>query len=246
MSGEAVALVTANFGGIDKVKPLPTYHPRVKAFYYTDVDTARTASVEDTQGWDDVIVPNYPRHDFNNRLRARYFKHQIHRLDEMQGFRWLVWADANVCFKDLRIFGEWADALEALPPEKRFMAFRHNSRNTIQEEYDYVMGQMEKGDTYQLARYQYERMPEQMDWIKKMGLNTGAPLYAVTVWMVENSALMGQVLDSLWDQNLRFGLMDQIIYPLVLEHHGVTPTCPEEDLWRNKYWDVTYHQIKDK
>lgn len=100
-----IALVTANFGGIDAVKPLPA-HEGIDAFYYIDQPNADSASAEATKTWTRVIVPNYPRHDFNPRLRARYFKHQIHRLDEVREHRWLVWADGSLQFKDLRFLSE--------------------------------------------------------------------------------------------------------------------------------------------
>jgi hypothetical protein len=71
-----IALVTANFGGIDEVKALPD-HEETDAFYYTD----QSVSPEVARTWTRIINPNYPRYDLNPRLRAKYFKLQIHRLD---------------------------------------------------------------------------------------------------------------------------------------------------------------------
>jgi len=88
---KTIALVTANFGGIDVAKRLPN-RSGIDAFYYTDELSAMAASLEVTSTWTRVIVPIYPRHDFSARLRARYFKHQIHRLDDVRGYNWLAWA----------------------------------------------------------------------------------------------------------------------------------------------------------
>src|SRR4051812_42863245 len=99
-SVDKIALVTANFGGIDDLKPLPP-HDGIDAFYYTDAASFAAAAPPAVKTWTQVIVPNYPRHDFNPRLRGRYFKHQIHRLDEVRNHRWLVWADSSLQFHDL-------------------------------------------------------------------------------------------------------------------------------------------------
>jgi len=64
--GMQIALVTANFGGIDDLKPLPP-HPGIDAYYYTDEATRAAASAEAAATWTRVIVPDYPRHDFGPR-----------------------------------------------------------------------------------------------------------------------------------------------------------------------------------
>jgi hypothetical protein len=76
-----IALVTANFGGIDDIKTLPQ-HDGIDAFYYTDAATRSQADQTAIASWTRVLVPNYPRHDFGSRLRAKYFKLQVHRLDD--------------------------------------------------------------------------------------------------------------------------------------------------------------------
>ena len=98
---DKIALVTSNFGGIDDIKPIPHPHSQIETLYYTDEATINCTPDESKVGWDQICTPNYPRYDFNPRLRGRYFKHQIHRLDEVQDCRWLVWADANIRYEGL-------------------------------------------------------------------------------------------------------------------------------------------------
>ena len=72
-----VALVTANFGGIDTILPFPPQRG-IDAYYYTEARVLSEADAVAAASWTRVILPDYPRYDFGPRLRARYFKHQIH------------------------------------------------------------------------------------------------------------------------------------------------------------------------
>src|SRR4051812_5114615 len=131
-----IALVTANFAGIDTLKALPP-NGEIDSFYYCDEKTQAGFSSEAVASWTRIIVPNYPRHDFGPRLRGRYFKHQIHRLDEVRDHRWLVWADSTVRFKETRFLVEACRALEARPPNERVLVVPHPERKTILQEYEY-------------------------------------------------------------------------------------------------------------
>src|SRR5437868_10496819 len=94
-----IALVSANFGSFDTVKTLPP-NGEIDSFYYCDEKTLLGSAEESVASWTKVVVPNYPRHDFTPRLRARYFKHQIHRLDEIRDHRWLAWSDSSIRFTE--------------------------------------------------------------------------------------------------------------------------------------------------
>ena len=41
--------------------------------------------------------------------------------------------------------------------------------------------------------------------------------------MVERSELFGRIWDDWWDQNIRFGIMDQLSLPVLLDDHGCGP-----------------------
>ena len=73
---EKIAFVSATFGGIDSIKPLPA-HSGIDAFCYVDEQAYEPASRETLATWTRVIIPNYPRYDFGPRLRSHYFKQQI-------------------------------------------------------------------------------------------------------------------------------------------------------------------------
>lgn len=236
-----IALVTANFGGIDEVRPLPA-HEGIDAFYYIDQPSADSASPEATRTWTRVIVPNYPRHDFNPRLKARYFKHQIHRLDEVREHRWLVWADSSLQFKDLRFLAERASALARLPIRKRLLLVPHPERATVSEEFEFIDGSIRGGNAYLALRYAEEKMPEQMKYFRDRGWNVHAKLWCCGIWMMENTQLFRRAWDAWWDQNLRFGMMDQLSLPVILENHYLEPQALAVNLWRNEHFEYMGHR----
>jgi hypothetical protein len=141
--GEDIALVTANFGGIDDLKPLPP-HQGIVAYYYTDAASLSAAPPDAVKTWTRVIVPNYPRHDFNPRLRGRYFKHQIHRLDEVRNHRWLVWADSSLQFNDLGFLADRAAQLARLAVRRRVLLVPHPDRQTISQELHFIQDEIDR------------------------------------------------------------------------------------------------------
>jgi hypothetical protein len=241
-SGEddGVALVTANFGGIDDLRFLPGH--RFDSFYYTDSDTRTRADPKALESWTRVVVPDYPRHDFNPRLRARYFKHQIHRLPEVGRYRWLAWADSSLEFKTTAFIEDAVARLASRPPSDRLLVVPHPDRATVLEEYEFIRDEMAGGNEYLTVRYRDEKMPEQMRYFEEQGWDTGAPLWCGTFWIVENSQFFNRIWDDWWDQNLRFGMMDQLPLPVLLEANEVTPEQLDVVLWDNEFFRKAQHR----
>ena len=237
----ALALVTANFGGIDTIKPFPA-QPGIDAFYYTEAETLAGGDPAAVSSWKQVIVPDYPRYDFGPRLRGRYFKHQIHRLPEIEGYRWLAWADASLQFRDPSFLVRAAEHLRTLAPHRRVALVPHPDRNTVLEEYEYIKREIENGNEYLRLRYAQEKMIEQIDFFLRRGWELAAPLWSGTVWLIENSDLIARCWDSWWDQNLRYGMMDQLSLPVLLRHFGLEPQAMPFNLWKNEFFDWVSHR----
>jgi hypothetical protein len=86
-------------------------------------------------------------------------------------------------------------------------------------------------------RYAVKKMTEQMEFFESQGMNIDAPLWCGTIWMVENSALLNQCWDSWWDQNLRFGMMDQLSLPVLLEQFRLEPQVLPVNVVSNRYFE---------
>jgi hypothetical protein len=235
-----IALVTANFASIDEIKALPR-DGAIDAFYYTDEATLARSQPAAQSTWSRVLKPNYPRHDFSSRLRSRYFKHQIHRLDEVRSARWLIWADSSLQFKETRFILDQVERLRQLPPRKRALLVPHPHRNTVGQEYEFISGEIAGGNEYLRVRYGLEKMTEQMEHFRCRGWSDAAPLFCGGFWIVENSELMNRCWDAWWDQNLRFGMMDQLSFSLVLEDYGCEPQRFEVNIFENQHFSYVAH-----
>ena len=189
-----------------------------------------------------MLVPNYPRHDFGARLRSRYFKHQIHRLDEVRSHRWLVWADSRLHFHETGFILEQVEKLRRLPSSNRILLIPHPDRRTIREEYEFIRDAIDQGSEYLRVRYQQEKMKEQMEHFRRQGWDVEAKLWCGGFWMVENSARLNRLWDDWWDQNIRFGMMDQLSLPVLLNEYGCDPQPLDVVLWRNAHFTFVSHQ----
>lgn len=234
------ALVTANFGGIDELKPLPPRR-RLAAYYYTDgAGSEPDAAFAST--WTRILHPEYPLGIPDPRLRARYFKLQIHHLPESRRFRWLLWADARVRFKDLSFIKDSIRHLSTLSPNQRALLVPHPDRNTIEEEYEFIRTQIESGNEYLSARYRIDQMTEQLSQFRRAGKSLTGQLWAGGFWMVENSDLMRGTWD-LWHDYDRFpGNMDQLSLPVALNQHHIRPTRLEVNLYDNAFFSIEPHK----
>jgi hypothetical protein len=237
-----IALVTANFDGIDEVKALP-FHEGIDTYFYTDEKTRKRASRVVVESWTQVVVPDYPRHDFRARLRSRYFKHQIHRLDEVQKYAWLVWADSTLQFHETAFIVEQVARLRQLPPSSRVLVVPHPERRTVRDEYEFIHGNILKGNKYLRTRYGAEKMTEQMEHFRARGWDVDAPgLWCGGFWIVENSELFKHCWDDWWDQNLCYGMMDQLSLPVVLRQHGCVAQPFDVSIWDNRHFTHVAHR----
>lgn len=237
-----LALVTANFGGIDSIRPFPAQHG-IDAIYYTEANAMSATDAAIVGSWTRVVLPDYPRYDFGPRLRARYFKHQIHRLPEVEACRWLAWADGNVQFKDPSFLLNFAKTLATLPPHQRLALIPHPHRATIRQEYEFISEGIAAGNEYLRLRYAQEKMAEQMNFFARCSWNLDTPLWCGTVWLIENNELIRRCWDAWWDQNLRYGMMDQLSLPVLLDAFGLQAQSLGLDLTHNPFFQWGSHQV---
>lgn len=237
-----LALVTANFGGIDKIRSFPAQHG-ISAFYYTEANTLSATDAATAASWTRVMLPDYPRHDMVPRLRAKYFKLQIHRLPEVEPYRWLAWGDASLQFNDLSFLFEFCNTLALLPDHQRVALIPHPHRSTIRQEYEFVQNEIAAGDEYLRVRYGQEKMTEQMSYFLKCGWNLDAPLWCGTTWLVENNEVIRRCWNGWWDQILRYGMQDQLSLPVLLDAFGLQAQSFGFDLTDNPFFKWEPHQV---
>jgi len=235
-----LALVIANFDGIHELKALPSYEG-IDTFCYTDAATVAACPPQVGATWTRLVVPNYPRDDFSPRLRAAISNIRSTHLDETRDARWLIWADSTLQFHDLRFLHEKAAALARLPERKRVLFVPHPDRRTIWEEYRFIQDLIDQGHEYLTLRYADEKMTEQMDYFRSRSWDLQPMLWCGTFWMMGRSELMCRAWYAWWDQNVGFGVMDQLSLPIILAAHGIDPQALPVHLWKNDLFSWVQH-----
>jgi len=126
-------------------------------------------------------------------------------------------------------------------PQQRALVIPHPDRKTVREEYEYLSAKVQIGSIYQVERYGREKMAEQMAYYSERGWNVEAPLYCGGFWIIENSDALRRCWDDWWDQNIRFGMMDQLSLPVMLAQHRLEPQLLSVPLQNNEYFTVESH-----
>lgn len=231
-----IALVSANFGGIDKIKSLPAI-PEINSFYYTD------SGAVDATGWN-IIYPDFPNPDVlkSHRLTAAFFKAQIHRLDYVKDADWLVWADASFQFHSLKFILDEISILQNLQEKKRFLAVPHPERRTVADEIDFVKGWLQKKDPYLTSRYTNINFTGIKNHFENKGLYCeDMNLWAGGFWIAHNNLRNREFFDMWWNCAIRFGHFDQLSMDGCFKICGIEPQRFEVNIYQNKFFTRIHH-----
>lgn len=230
-----IALISANFGGIDEMKWLPD-HPGIDALYYTDKKNIASQFVK--ASWNKIIIPPYPRHDFNARMKYHYFKQQLHRLAEIKEgrYEWFVWMDASLQLKDLSFIYNHIERY------KSPLCVPHPERQCVLDEYTYIMREIfDNKNGYLIMRYGKEKLTDQLAELTDLGNPSTQDLLCGGAWLLPNTNAAEGFLNDWWDQSLRYGTADQLAFSYMLEKNGLTPTKLNVSVFKNQYWDYIPH-----
>ena len=233
-----IAFVTASFGGVDCIKPLPP-HGGIDAILYTDMDALVKTSKEVMRTWDRVIVNPSIGYSEEAWLRSRFFKQQINAMPDANEYEYLAWSDASLQFMDMGFINDDVQRLEDMPENERAMFVRHPDRKTVEDEFEFVVDQIANGNEYLRTRYDCEDMEKQIHWLESSGMNCAdAQLWCAGFFILENSPLMHKCLNNWWRQTDAFGRMDQLSLTAAFEFNGVGITDLHKgmNIYRNEYF----------
>lgn len=226
-----IALVTANMGGIDPCFAPPSLPDGLDAFYYAD----RTCG-QNPRTWTRVLIDEATQEP---RLRSKFFKCQIHRLPEVQGCRWLAWADASIEFHSLNFLIDWAHI--AGETGERAVFVPHPHRQTVAEEYAYVLQKLAEGNEYLSSRYSADGLEREREHFGRSHDLSKLRLWAGGLWLLPNMPRAHAFLDAWWDCVLHYTIIDQPAISPLLAEHGIEPIAFDVPLYDNQYWTRRAH-----
>ena len=177
-----IAVITAVFGGVDAPKPFAAQSVECDRFYFTEANSP-------------VPLPNLP-----DRLRAKYFKLQMHRV--LPGYDAYVWIDGNIEVTSPDFVKVMTAGLEC----DDIVIQRHHERNTIKEEIEFILA---SENPYLTARYGAQPLKEEYEWYLKQGMPESARLYSCNIFAYISINHAKRFFDNWWNLVLEWSWFDQ-------------------------------------
>lgn len=177
-----IAAVTAVFGGKDHVKPFAEQSIPCDHYCFTEENSP-------------VPLPNLP-----DRLKAKYFKLQAHRVLPEYGA--YVWIDGNIEVKHPDFVARMIEAAgQGIAIQK------HHERQTIQEEIDFILA---SENPYLTTRYREQPLRQEYRYYLAQGMPPDTPLYACNLFAwSRDSGYIDPFFNEWWSLVLEWSYFDQ-------------------------------------
>jgi len=219
-----IAVVTAIFGGKDTPKLFPPQSVPCDYFCFTEENSP-------------VPLPNLP-----DRLKAKYFKLQMHRV--LPGYDAYVWIDGNVQVTSADFIKVMTDDLSGIRIQK------HHERQTIGQEIDFILA---SDNVYLTTRYGAQPLKQEYEWYLSQGMPEDAPLYSCNIFSFYNGRMgtgaNGLFFNAWWNLVLAWSWFDQSAFSFLAEHcnkseSGVAKvrTIDLGPMFNNPYFTLHSHE----
>lgn len=209
MSGYKIAVITANCGDFDDVHEIPPQDVEFDRFYITEKNVHQ--------------VTGFPFTELrkNNRMLAKYFKVQSHKIWRSHNIH--IWLDARVKVTSNKFVSNYILMLE---DGASIITTSHPERDTISHEFDYMI--KNKEIQWMRTRYDVQDTIARRDFMLKYAPKD-LPLFSAGIsarWDNEENSV---AYDEWWDLIQQFNHYDQVFYSYVI--------------WRRKldYKTIPYH-----
>lgn len=193
-----IAVVTAVFGGVDAPKPFAAQSVECDRFYFTEANSP-------------VPLPNLP-----DRLRAKYFKLQMHRV--LPAYDAYVWIDGNIEVTSPDFVKVMTDNLDGIRIQ------RHHERETIKEEIEFILT---SENPYLTARYGAQPLKEEYEWYLSQGMPEDAALYSCNIfaWIINSGSdtRPARFFDYWWRLCLEWSWFDQSAFSFLARVYLTKP-----------------------
>lgn len=200
-----IAVVTASIGGIDVPKVFPNQSIKVDFFSFTNEN-----------------MP-FPMDGLSNRLKAKYFKMQAHKLAGIENneYDFIVWIDGNVQLQKDNVIAQMIDRLTVTGFPSDIVLAPHPSRTCVYEESSFIINQIAKGDRYLAVRYNPESLRKEAELFRSWNYPENNGLYWCGFFARRNTKPVNDFFDDWWNQNLLWADFDQTNFCFLARRHKI-------------------------
>lgn len=207
-----IAVVTANFGNFDSVKPIPEQDIAFDRHYFTEENNP------------------YPMDGLNNRLKGKYFKILTHRI--LPEYDVYIWVDGNVQIKSSSMIRKMAEGC------KDVLISPHPIRKTIYEEAAFIINSIKRGDSYLSSRYNAESIRR---YVENIGPGRQG-LYYCGLFARKNTPHINKIFEQWWTETMLWANFDQIEFVRVAEYYSLDlEVFRFGDFYNNEYYSLSKH-----
>ncbi len=213
-----IAVVTAIFGGKDTQKPFAAQSVPCDYFCFTEANSP-------------VPLPNLP-----DRLKAKYFKLQMHRV--LPGYDAYVWIDGNVEVTSADFVKVMTDDLSGIRIQK------HHERQTIGEEIDFIM---KSDNVYLTTRYGAQPLKQEYEFYLNDGMRESAPLYSCNIFSYKTvhphrgDTVSVDFMNNWWMLCLEWSWFDQSAFSFLQYWDGCVETVELGPMFNNPHFVLHSH-----
>ena len=208
-----IAVITAIFGDMDTPKHFPAQSIPCDYFCFTEENSP-------------VPLPNLP-----DRLRAKYFKLQAHRV--LPGYDYYVWIDGNIEVKSPDFVKKIVEAATG------GIAIQiHHERETIAEEIDFIL---KSENVYLTTRYGAQPLRQEYEYYLSRGMPPDAPLYSCNVFAVKFNADGIAFLNLWWELVLLWSWFDQSAFSFLAWKRKCVNPVHLGTMFDNPYFTLRPH-----
>jgi len=215
-----IAMVSCRLGGIDGENGLTMHRTQtvpVDAFVFDDA--------------------NFPKkHDVSSRLQAKIPKMLGWKL--RPGYKYYIWLDSTIIFKDENTVNWLVESLG----DNDIGLFQHKTffKSNVQEEVDYCIRQIAKGNEYLSSRYNINELKEQcLDYLSDDSFKDGI-LYCGGIFIYRNTEKVRGALTEWFLHNVVYTVQDQVSLPYIVHRRGLSVSLLNGTLESNPYIDHVF------
>lgn len=208
-----IAVVTANFGGIDKKKEIPKQTIEFDRFYIDEHNREFTFN------------------DVNNRLAAKYYKICTHRI--YSDYDVYIWLDASVHV----ISGNFIESFITQLGSSEIAIQKHPFRSSIYEEADFIIRSIKNGNKYLSTRYNINALLKELKFIG----NGIEGLFGCGLFARVNSEKINKIFDLWFMDNLLWSAFDQFSFVRHVKAMNIS-IANFGDFTSNSYYKLVKHK----
>lgn len=186
-----IAIISANIGGIDNEQSIVPQTIPFDYYYITENN-----------------LP-FPLPNLDNRLKSKYCKIMTHKF--LPEYDIYIWLDGRVNITSPLFVEKFISNLN----EQDITIMKHEVRDNIYSEMEFIISLMKKGNPYLLDRYKNQQMEEELKFYIKEQVPENLPLFACGIFARLNNDKVNLIFNEWWNRILEFSYFDQTMFSYV-------------------------------